>query len=362
MGRGTGGNSCHACPRQAWKEPAISAPATASSRSTQPPTAERPAGRDPWFDNAKILLVTLVVVGHSWTLLPSSWFHGSAYDFLYLWHVPAFVMVTGYLSRRFSWSRRDLRRLLTTVVVPYLVFEGLLALFRVSVGEERLELVWLNPHWPMWYLAVLFLWRLATPVLRRLPHPFASSVAVSLAGGWVGVDALDVDRALGLLPFFVLGLTAEQRHLDLVRSPRARRLGVAALGVALVTAYVLGGRIGNEWLYFRTPYADLGHDWLSGPPVRLAVLAVSTALALSFLALVPTRRSWITGLGAASLVVYLSHGFVVLTAEYAGFPGWAAAHPVASWPLTTIAAVVVAMSLAWRPVAKRLEKVVTPVR
>ena len=355
--------------------PAITAPAITASRPTNTrvepdPTSPRPpeqerqrrgAGRDPWLDNAKLLLVTLVVVGHTWTLLPSNWFHGSAYDFLYLWHVPAFVMVTGYLSRRFSWTRRDLRRLLTTVVVPYVVFEGLLALFRVTVGGEHLERVWINPHWPMWYLAVLFLWRLATPVLRRLRHALPLAVGVSLAGGWVGIEAFDVDRALGLLPFFTLGVLAEQRHLDALRSHRARLLGIAALGVALVTAYLLGGRVGNEWLYYRTPYAELGYDWFVGPVVRLGFLAAGTALALSFLALVPTRRTWVTPLGAASLVVYLAHGFPVLAAEYAGFEDWSAAHPVVSWPLATAAAVLVALGLAWRPVAKRLDKVVTPV-
>ena len=318
-------------------------------------------GRDPWFDNAKILLVTLVVVGHSWTLLPSGRFHSSAYDFLYLWHVPAFVMVTGYLSRRFTWSRRDLRRLLTTVVVPYLVFEGLLALFRVTVGGEQLEQVWIDPHWPMWYLAVLFLWRLVTPVLRRLRSALPLSVAVSLAGGWVGIEAFDIDRAVGLLPFFTLGVLAEQRHLDALRSHRGRVLGLAALGVALVTAYALGGRIGNEWLYYRTSYAALGHVWLTGPLVRLGLLAAGTTLALSFLALVPTRRTWLSALGPASLVVYLCHGFVVLAAEYAGFEDWAAGHPVVSWPLATLAAVLVALALAWRPVSERLGKVVTPV-
>ena len=333
-------------------------PQRSGQRSGQQPG--RPP-RDPWFDNAKILLVTLVVVGHSWTLLPSNWFHGAAYDFLYLWHVPAFVMVTGYLSRRFSWTRRDLRRLVTTVLVPYVVFEGLLAFFRVTVGGEHLERVWVNPHWPMWYLAVLFLWRLATPVLRRLRHALPLSVAVSLAGGWAGVEAFDLDRALGLLPFFTLGVLAEQRHLDALRSHRARLLGLAALGVALVTAYALGGRIGNEWLYYRTSYAELGSDWLTGPAIRLGLLVVCTVLALSFLALVPTGRSWISSLGRASLVVYLGHGFFVLAAEYAGFERWAAAHPVLSWPLATVAAVVVAVGLAWRPVAKRLDKVVTPV-
>src|SRR3712207_2469731 len=142
-------------------------------------------------------------------------------------------MVTGYLSRRFSWTARDLRRLFTTVLLPFVVFEGLLALFRITVGGEHLERVWINPHWPMWYLAVLFLWRLATPVLRRLRHPVAVSVAVSLAGGWVGIEAFDLDRAFGLLPFFTLGLFAEQRHLDALRSSRARVVGLLALGAAL---------------------------------------------------------------------------------------------------------------------------------
>jgi len=306
--------------------------------------------------------VTLVVIGHSWTLLPSNWFHGAAYDFLYLWHVPAFVIVTGYLSRRFSWTKRDLRRLLTTVVVPYVVFEGLLALFRTVVGGEHLERVWLNPHWPMWYLAVLFLWRLATPALRGLRHyALPVAVAVSLAGGWVGIEAFDLDRAFGLLPFFTLGVLAEQRHLEALRSHRARVLGIAALAAALVTAFVLGGRIGNEWLYYRTAYAELGYDWLTGPLVRLGFLAPGTVLALAFLTLVPTRRRWLSGLGAASLVVYLGHGFFVLAAEYAGFEQCASAHPVLSWPLATVAAALVSLALAWRPVAKRLDKVVTPV-
>ena len=345
-------------------EPAttLAAPVDVADRApTTPTTPTTSKPRDPWFDNAKILLVTLVVVGHAWTLLPSTWFHGAAYDFLYLWHVPAFVMVTGYLSRRFSWSRRDLRRLVTTVLVPYLVFEGLLALFRTAASGEDLDRVWLNPHWPMWYLAVLVVWRLATPVLRRLRHALPLSFAVSLAGGWVSVETFDLDRAFGLLPFFTLGVLAEQRHVDALRSNRARLAGVTALAVALVTAFALGGRIGNEWLYYRTSYAEMGSDWLTGPVIRLGLLAAGTALALSFLALVPTRRSWLTGLGGASLVVYLGHGFFVLAAEYAGFEDWSAAHPVVSWPLATVAAVLVALALAWRPVAKRLDKVVTPV-
>ena len=92
--------------------------------------------RDPFFDNAKIVLVTLVVIGHSWTLLPDVSTSSPVYVFLYTFHVPAFVLVTGYLSRSFTFSRANLRKLITTIVVPYLVFETLLALFRTAVGHE----------------------------------------------------------------------------------------------------------------------------------------------------------------------------------------------------------------------------------
>ena len=34
-----------------------------------PAPATRKPARDPWFDNAKFALVTLVVIGHMWTLL-----------------------------------------------------------------------------------------------------------------------------------------------------------------------------------------------------------------------------------------------------------------------------------------------------
>ncbi len=75
--------------------------------------APKPA-RDPWFDNTKMLLVTLVVVGHTWNLLPRGvGRRDGLYDTLYTWHVPAFVIVTGYLSRSFTISRQSLGRLVT---------------------------------------------------------------------------------------------------------------------------------------------------------------------------------------------------------------------------------------------------------
>ena len=328
--------------------------------AARPSVPEAAATRDPWFDNTKIVLVTLVVVGHSWTLLPETWGIDRAYNWLYLWHVPAFVLITGYLSRRFDYSRRNLRRLVTTVALPYLVFEGLFALFRVHVGGETLERLWLNPHWPLWYLSVLFLWRLATPLLRRLPHPFLFAVGVSLVGGLVDVELLDISRALGLLPFFTAGLLLEQRHLDRVRTRSVRLGGLAVLASGVVVAHLVESRLASEWLYYRSSYGALDAGPLEGMAVRLGLIAVAMVMLVAALAWVPRSKGWFSALGAGSLVVYLFHGFFVKAAEYAGFEAWAADKALLSFTLATVVSVGVSLVLSWRPVRKPLEKVVTP--
>ena len=62
--------------------------------------------RDPWLDNAKMALVTLVVDRARLDAAAETGRDRHLYDFLYAWHVPAFVFVTGYLSRSLHVGRR----------------------------------------------------------------------------------------------------------------------------------------------------------------------------------------------------------------------------------------------------------------
>jgi fucose 4-O-acetylase-like acetyltransferase len=334
-----------------------------SSSSDAGATSQSSVRRDPWFDNAKMLLVTLVVVGHSWVLLPEeslarNWF----YDFLYLWHMPAFVVVTGYLSRSFGWNRRDLSRLVTLVVVPYVVFEALMSGFRIRVGgEDGIDTLFVEPHWPMWFLAALFFWRLATPLFTAVPMPVVVAVVVSILGGLLPGDVLDIGRVTGMLPFFVLGLVARREHLALLRSGRARVAAACLLAAAFAFAVLMDGRLRTEWLYWRSEYDAMGVSFAEGAALRLGLLAVSVLLALSALALVPRVDGWFTRLGSGTMVVYLFHGFPVRGAEYLDLLGWASARPWLGLLVTTATAVVLALCLAAPPVARRLNAVVDPV-
>ncbi len=320
------------------------------------------ATRDPWFDNAKMALVTLVVVGHAWTLLPDTALDNQLYDFLYAWHVPAFVLVTGYLSKGFAWNRTRMWQLVRLVAVPYLIFEAAIALFRIYVGGEKLEDLFADPHWPMWYLAALFFWRLMTPVFKALPGvvPVVLAVAMSLAAGLYFSDTLDLARVFGLLPFFVLGLVTTPERLERLRSRAARVAAVVVFAVLAVLSRFTDQLAETEWLYYRARYDELVSSDLEAVVIRSVLLVIGTAGALAFLALVPRRGGWFARMGAASLVVYLFHGFAVKGAEYAGFGGWADQHAGLALVITTVAGVGLALLLAWRPVATRLTDVVDP--
>jgi fucose 4-O-acetylase-like acetyltransferase len=316
--------------------------------------------RDPWLDNAKMALVTLVVVGHAWTLLPDDAVNRHLYDFLYSWHIPAFVLVTGYLSRGFEWTGVRLWQLVRTVAVPYVLFECAFALFRVYVGGEKLEDLFLDPHWPLWYLPALFLWRLVTPIFRDLPGGLVLAVVLSLAAGLWVADTLDLARVLGLLPFFVLGLKATPERLERLRS---RWVVVAAVGVfggIVALTWTIDSWASTEWLYYRAMYVELTTSDLEAVAIRSAVLVIGLLGALAFLALVPRAGGWFSRMGSATLIVYLFHGFAVKGAEFAGFMGWADRHEVLSLVLVTLAGIALSLLLAWRPVSSRLADVVDP--
>ena len=338
------------------------------------PLAPSPAPakqRDPWFDNAKMALVTLVVLGHSWTLLPLNLTDGGSstatqvdtwfYNFLYAWHIPAFVIVTGYLSRSFEYTRIRLWNLVTTVAVPYVIFEGVYALYRHVVGGVDFERLWANPHCPMWYLSAMFFWRLMTPIFKRMPGKVVVAVVISLVAGLYANDIFDNARIFGLLPFFVLGLKMHEGHWSLLRTRRARWYGIGALVILFVVARFSGNWFETEWLYYRSRYDALDPDNLRAMVIRMSLLIAGLVGSFAFFAVVPRSKTWFSTLGGATLVVYLFHGFFVLGAEFAGFKGWAADHWPLSLVLVTVLAPALAIFLAWKPVSSRLTPFVDPI-
>jgi fucose 4-O-acetylase-like acetyltransferase len=317
--------------------------------------------RDARLDNAKMTLVTLVVVGHSWTMLAANAGNNHLYDFLYTWHMPAFVFITGYLSRGFEWSGPRIWALVRSVAIPYVIVEAALAVFRLWAGGEQLHHLWIDPHWPLWYLPALFIWRMATPLLRSPWVALPVAVASSLLGGLFTGTTLDLARVLGFLPFFVLGLHATPARLERLRAMPVRLAGAAAmLGIWFLSAHLRDWAGTGEWLYYNDSYQAMGASATEGYLIRLLVLVAGAVGALAVLALMTSRTGWFTRMGSMTLVVYLCHGFFVKALGYSGYGDWANANGVLALLATTALSVGIALFLAWRPVARTLLHVIDP--
>ena len=309
-----------------------------------------------------MVLVTLVVVGHAIGLVQSTQDSVWVYDFIYMWHIPAFVFVSGYLSKSFEWDRRRMRSLVYTLAAPYLVFEPALFYFRRHVaGDDVHGPLWLEPHWTMWYLVVLLMWRLVTPILKLHWLFLPLSVIVSLLGGLWTDDTLMMPRFLGLLPFFVLGLHVKPRHLAHLDDVWVRVTAIPLLlGIGVMALYT------DTWaetalLWYDTGYSDIPIDNEVVFQTRLTVMMVGLVGAFAAMSLVPRRSlGWFTTMGTATMVIYLFHGFVIKAVKATGWPDFTVEHSNLGLWLTIAGAVLLALLLATPPVRRVLEPLTDP--
>lgn len=291
------------------------------------PDTSSPTQRDAFFDNAKYLAIVLVALGHFWEpLLPHSRIASALYAFVYTFHMPAFTVVSGYFSRSFEARPYQLKRLLTGVALPYVVFETAYSLFKRWTDDDPSQPIsLLDPIFLTWFLAALFVWRLTAPLwkLIRWPVPIALGIAVlaSITPD-IGND-LDLQRTLQFLPFFVVGLCLRREHFDLLHRRAARLAAVPVALVALAVAYWSTHHMTAAWLFHRDSAQELDAPWWTGIVMTLALFGCSMLLTACFLAWVPRRRMWFTVLGAGTLYGYLLHGFLEKGPLYRG---WFDAH------------------------------------
>ncbi|WP_410538543.1 acyltransferase family protein [Streptomyces sp. KL2] len=351
--------------------PGASAPSVPSAPSA--PEAVRPgpgsgAGaakqRDAFFDNAKFLAIALVVVGHAWRpVIDDSRAVLAAYNFVYAFHMPAFIIVSGYFSRSFDMRPGRVRRLVTGVLVPYLIFETAYSLFKKAADSPDHPISLLDPWYLTWFLIALFVWRLTTPLWKTLRRPLPIALGIALLASVspdIGND-LDLQRVLQLLPFFVLGLCLRPEHFERVRQRGVRLLSVPVAAAALVFAYWSGPRMNFEWFYHNSSGQELGVPWWIGIAMNLAMFACSLVLSACFFAWVPRRHMWFTALGAGTLYAYLLHGFLVQASRIFE---WYDAFPWITTPagivVLTIGAAALAAVLCSSPVRRTFRFAVEP--
>ncbi|MDJ1133413.1 acyltransferase family protein [Streptomyces iconiensis] len=333
---------------------------------TRAEAEKKPSGkndRDPFLDNAKYLTIVLVAIGHAWApFAGNSRTTGALYMLVYAFHMPAFIVISGYLSRSFDGRPRQISRLVTGVLVPYVIFQTAYTLFMRAVDNPDREFYYQKPGFALWFLVALFLWRLTTPMWKNLRWPVSVSLVIAIAASVtpsIGGD-LGLMRVVQFLPFFVLGLQLRPEHFRFLQSRPSRRVALPVAACAALLAYWAVPRMSSAWFGHAASVQQMGVPAWKGAVVNLALFGCSLVLTACFLAWVPRRRLWFTALGAGTLYAYLLHVYPIRLARVNEWydMSWVG-HPLGRVTVTILAAVMMTL-LCTAPVRRVFRGLMEP--
>ncbi len=337
--------------------------------AADPPIAPTPAVgarvrvRVPFWDNARFATIALVVIGHAIQRQTSDSNNALVlYLFIYAFHIPAFALISGYFSKASPPSTRQMLKIVTDIVIPYVIFQSIWTLVQFLVeGAHSLDFA--QPHWTLWFLLALAGFRIALPFLVLLRWPLLWAVLLSVAVGYSsGVDStFSLARTIGILPFFVLGWQLRQWKLAdwwmrlrwQVWPVRAAALALFAVWLTIVIVEIGPFRdLSVHWFFYDDSYSGLdAQAWWAGF-VRLGLIALAVILCAAFFALIPRRQTIFTVFGQATLYVYLLHSFVLYPIRQSGV--LKDDHASAEWLLTMVfASVAIAIALS-SPIVRRV--------
>lgn len=266
--------------------------------------------RDNWFDGLKFVLIFLVIFGHCrhFTVSDESLLSSKIVRYMihtvYLFHMPLFILISGYFSKKTSKEifKKSIIRLLKIFLLFHFLWFGLDSLRGEDFSITRL----ISPSFTLWYLLSLIYWR---AMLQHIPQkydraclilPITAILAVS-GGGLPLVNEFSIPRTFTFMPLFFLGYYAKKHNwLETIRKPSFLWFVIPA-----VVLIVIENSIHLDF-YGRKPYVGL-NDVIK----RMVFLFSSIIISIAFVRVLPSKISVFAGEGKDVLFYYIYHSFVL---------------------------------------------------
>lgn len=175
-----------------------------------------------YFDTLKFFLIYLVLLGHLLQPNRAISYNSEIYSWIYLFHMPLFIIVSGYFSRK----KEDVKAFRYEL---FCLFETFVVLHFFSIGFKLIVNGHLNlsdllvPGFASWYLLSLICWRF---ILQYIPNKWQNnyillllSFVVSLFAGFIPIGGVfSIQRTFSMFPFFLLGFFLKQNNgIDKIR-------------------------------------------------------------------------------------------------------------------------------------------------
>ena len=268
--------------------------------------------RSVFWDNYKGVLIFLVVFGH-FIYAYANKVDGSLaqhiYDFIYTFHMPAFVFSTGYFSKS---ERSRSGESLVKLLLYYLVFNTLMLCFAAGYLGRSIKL--LTPYYSYWYILSVVMWRALIGKVDNIRGLVVLSAVLTLALGFSSEfsNLLALRRTVGFFVFFAAGYRMDRQKVDAFlarRKPLGMVLCVIPTIAAAAAAWWAVQKFGiTDSMAMMSSYR--GADDLL---LRVLLLAIAAAAIICMMLVIPDRKiPLLSQIGKNSLLIYLAHRFVTI--------------------------------------------------
>ena len=271
---------------------------------------ERPAVPYSYLiDNFKVLLIFLVVFNHiiAFNLVKVDTVVRYVWYAITIFHMPAFIFVSGYLSKKPQNALKNFKNLL----IPYILGYTLTWYSQIWLGRS-VDYEILRPTGTvMWYILALFIYRLTIEALGKIRFIVPISIAIAL---WAGTRPefttfLSASRIVVFFPFFVAGYLWKSEYITAVRKFKGKWVLIPISAVLLwaIPNYMITNDMGIAIFRGNHGYKLCGLTDPEGIILRLLMYLVSFILIYTLLALLPDIKLLLTYVGRHTMGIYFFH-------------------------------------------------------
>lgn len=271
-------------------------------------------GRIAYWDNLKAIMIFLVVTGHFLiavrmrdTLLLRSFYY------IYIFHMPAFVFVSGYFGKRYIEKGAPQFGKLLGYAILYILFKFLIWLENGLLYGEFQKLDFFTTDNASWYMFAMLVWFIVLPVFAKLGSKLGIGLALLISILAPLIDGLSdflcLNRISILVFFFVAGYYFKEEWIYKLKKPLIKVCAVLFLivmGVVVYFNYDLITKYGGI-IYTNHSYWVMNQNILMPLIMKGVWLVVASLMILSIMILCPTKKMVFTYIGVGTLSIYILH-------------------------------------------------------
>lgn len=272
--------------------------------------------RDTKWDNIKFILITCVVTGHMiYLFLGDSVLAKGIYLWIYSFHMPAFLFLSGMFSKH-AVETKNSRRILDYLAI-YLLMKTLQSVANYFVnGKVTFRFFW--EAGPGWYALAMAVYIFISSILKDVDKRKLLLLAV-LAGCMAGYDNHLGDhfasaRIVTFYPFFLLGLYLEPEEIKKTMKKPVRVIsGIILFATFLITILY------TERFYWmlklfkgKYAYAQAGVIGLRGPVYRFLLYIGMLLMAYCVFAVISSKKKWYSDIGRNTLPIFIFHPVAII--------------------------------------------------